>query len=96
MKTPRLDVLDVGGSEALRLGGAHDSWYNHPWVSTDLFLLLFFNASPEERGLEKFYFQNGAEGYHFPRDYDLKIKQIINEHKKDILPKAEPGQEAQS
>jgi len=96
MKTPRLDVLDVGGSEALRLGRAHDSWYNHPWVSTDLFLLLFFNASPEERGLEKFYYQNGAEGYHFPKDYDLKIKQIINEHKKDILPKAVPKQEAQS
>jgi len=84
LKTPNLDVLDVGGSEALKLGGAHDSWYNHPWVSNDLLLLLFFNVTPEERGLIKYFHKSGAKGYRFPPDYVQKIKQIIDEHEGEI------------
>ncbi len=81
MKTPQLDLLDVGRSKALNVGRAHDSWYNHPWVSNDLLLLFLFNADPVDRGLEKFVHESGAEGYLFPPDYDSRVKQIINEHR---------------
>lgn len=72
-----LDILNVGDSEALQLGGAHDSWYNHPWVSNDLLLLMLFNASPEERGLEKYELGNGETGYFFPENYDKIIREIL-------------------
>ena len=88
MKTPRLDVLDVGRSKALDIGGAHDSWYNHPWVSNDLLLLFLFKANPEDRGLEKFFLQSGAEVYLFPLDYDSRVKQIIDEHRDEVWQKA--------
>ncbi|MEA3469043.1 MAG: alpha/beta hydrolase [Thermodesulfobacteriota bacterium] len=80
LETPKLNVLDVGGSEALNLGGAHNSWYNHPWVSNDLLMLFLFNAPPEERGLIAFYNEHGVKHYHFPQNYEQKIRPIIAEH----------------
>ena len=77
MKTPELNVIDVGGSETLNLGGAHDSWYSHPWVSNDLLLLFLFNASPEERGLVEYYNESGVKFYRFPKEYDQIIEQLI-------------------
>jgi esterase/lipase superfamily enzyme len=94
LETPNLDVLDVGGSEALRVGRAHDSWYSHPWVSNDLLLLLLFNATPEQRGLIKSYHKSGAKGYRFPENYVQKIIQIIEEHKDEIPQKHTTEQEA--
>ncbi len=85
METQELDVLDVGKSPALKLGSAHNSWYNHPWVSNDLLLLLLFNASPLERGLEEHYYQNGAKTFHFPLDYDSNIRKILDERKEDFM-----------
>ncbi len=85
MQTPKFNVLDLGGSEALKLGRTHDSWYSHPWVSNDLLLLFFFNATPEERGLEPFYYEIGAKVYRFPSDYDLHIKELIDEQKEEFL-----------
>lgn len=73
----KLDILNVGDSKPLELGGAHDYWYSHPWVSNDLLLLMLFNATPEERGLEKYRLGNGGEGYYFPQDYDLIIRDIL-------------------
>ncbi len=77
LKTSYLDVLNVGDSKALNLGGAHDSWYNHPWVSNDLLLLLLFNAAPLERGLEEYQTDFGAIGYSFPDNYVERIDRII-------------------
>jgi len=51
-KTPKLNILDLGGSEALKLGRTHNSWCSHPWISNDLLLLFFFNTNPEEHGLK--------------------------------------------
>ena len=30
--------------------GAHDFWYRHPWVSTDVLIQLLYQARPSERG----------------------------------------------
>ena len=76
IRTDRLDILNVGNSDALQLGGAHDSWYNHPWVSNDLLLLMLYNASPSERGLEKYELGGGATGYYFPENYHHFIKEL--------------------
>lgn len=85
LKTPELNVLDVGGSEALKLGSAHDSWYSHPWVSNDLLMLFLFNPSPEERGLQAHYSDSGVKTYQFPENYAETIYKIINEHKVETL-----------
>lgn len=80
----KLDVLNVGDSKALKLGGAHDSWYTHPWVSNDLLLLMLLNASPEERGLEEYRLGNGETGYYFPENYDQIIKEILEKGGKEF------------
>ena len=85
MNTPKLNVLDLGGSEALKLGRAHDSWYSHPWVSNDLLLLFLFNATPEERGLKVHHSDIGAKVYRFPPNYDSRIRQIIDEQKEEFF-----------
>ncbi|THB73698.1 MAG: alpha/beta hydrolase [Desulfobulbaceae bacterium] len=69
IRSDRLDILDVGNSDALQLGGAHDSWYNHPWVSNDLLLLMLHNADPDDRGLERYEYGSGSTGYYFPENY---------------------------
>lgn len=81
MKSDNLDVLDVGGSEPLELGKAHDSWYNHPWVSTDVLLLLLFNADPLERGLEEYWAEGVAKMYRFPVDYDTSLPMVLEQNR---------------
>ena len=76
MNTPKLNILDVGDSAPLNLGKAHDSWYNHPWVSMDVLLLLLFNLDPLERGLEEYWHEGMAKTYRFPEDYDIKLKRM--------------------
>ncbi len=92
--TPDLDVIDAGGSKALNIGKGHDYWYSHPWVSTDLLMLLIFNASPEERGLVEYKGERRGMVYHFPEDYDAKIPALLKTQKekmrrKNLLQKEE-------
>jgi esterase/lipase superfamily enzyme len=82
-KTPQLNVIDVSGSEALDIGGAHDSWYNHPWVSNDVLSLFLFNADPLERGLEEYWYEDGAKTYRFPSDYESRFRSIIDDHRNE-------------
>lgn len=79
-----LDVIDAGGSKALNIGKGHDYWYSHPWVSTDLLMLLIFNASPEERGLVEFKDEGNAIVYHFPDDYDARIQDLLKIQKEKM------------
>ncbi len=81
MSTPKLNVLDVGGSAPLKLGRAHDSWYNHPWVSMDVLALFLFNLDPLERGLEEYRYGDVATTYRFPYNYDSNIRKIAQENR---------------
>jgi esterase/lipase superfamily enzyme len=90
-ESPQLNILDVGRSEGLALGGAHDFWYNNPWVSNDLLLLLLFNVDPIQRGLEPHYNENGAKFYRFPSDYDRRIQQILQQEKEAFIKTVEAG-----
>lgn len=81
MNTPTLNILDVGDSAPLNLGKAHDSWYNHPWVSMDVLLLLLFNLDPLERGLEEYWHESKAKTYRFPDNYTTKLKKMAEDHR---------------
>jgi len=72
-----LTVIDVGGSKALDLGGSHDYWYNNPFVSNDLLMLMLFNATPKERGLINFTSKEGASIYQFPDNYQEILPDLI-------------------
>jgi len=93
-RTPQMDLLDISGSEALQAGGAHDSWYNHPWVSNDVLALLLFNAPPLKRGLVEFEHEDGSISYRFPSDYESRFRAMIVERHEDMLKKlkSEAGQ----
>ena len=84
-RTPQMDLLDISGSEALDIGGGHDSWYNHPWVSNDVLALLLFNAPPLERGLDEYWYEDGSLAYRFPPDYESRVRAIIVERKDELL-----------
>lgn len=86
-KTPKLNLLDVGGSEVLDIGGAHDSWYNNTWVSADVLMLLLFNAAPVDRGLIEYWSENGAKAYRFPDDYDKKLHDLITGQREELFKK---------
>lgn len=88
-KTPQLDLLDISGSDALHAGGAHDSWYNHPWVSTDVLMLLLFNASPLDRGLKEYLYEDSSLTYRFPPDYENRLRVIREERMEELLEKLE-------
>ena len=85
VNSPDLDIIDAGGSKALDLGSGHDYWYNNSWVSTDLLMLLFFNASPEERGLVAGTSEKGADMFYFPSDYTEVIPSLIQKQKEKLL-----------
>jgi esterase/lipase superfamily enzyme len=86
-KTPQFDILDVSGSEVLDIGGAHDSWYNNTWVSSDVLMLLLFNASPLDRGLVEHSYEDGSQAYRFPDDYDKRLHNLVTEHREEFLEK---------
>ncbi len=84
LKTGDLHVVDLGASSPLKIGRAHDSWYNHPWVSNDLFVLLLLKFQPEERGLIAKRYPGGAVSYQFPPDYDTLITKLLVEWRDTI------------
>lgn len=79
MKSPLLNILNVGDSAPLNLGRAHDSWYSHPWVSMDVLLLFLLNLDPLERGLEEYWLEGLGKIYRFPDDYVTNISEFTTE-----------------
>ncbi len=87
MSNSKIDFLNMSESYSLELGRSHNSWYSHPWVSSDLLLLLLCSADPEERGLEKYVTEGQDIGYIFPPDYDTAIREILEENAEFFLNK---------
>ena len=81
--TKNLDILDIEGSHSLQVGTSHNFWYNHPWVSNDLLLLMLLNLSPKERGLIGTLHKGGMKIWHFPENYEQKIRVLIEKLKKN-------------
>jgi hypothetical protein len=74
----------VGDSAPLNIGKAHDSWYNHPWVSKDVLALLLFNLDPLERGLEEHLYGGVAKTYRFPDNYETNFRKKVEENRELI------------
>jgi hypothetical protein len=58
--------------------GAHDFWYSHPWVSTDVLLQLLFEARPADRGLEAEDNAGSSRVWYFPDDYPQRSTAAID------------------
>jgi hypothetical protein len=57
--------------------GAHDFWYNHPWISTDVLIQLLFQARPEDRGLLLVEDTEGRRAWTFGPDYPQRASEAI-------------------
>ncbi|MEE4243483.1 MAG: alpha/beta hydrolase [Desulfopila sp.] len=75
--TESLNIIDIQGSTALEAGKSHSFWYSHPWVSTDLLMLMLFNLPPDQRGLTRHTVENDLVIYRFPENYEEKIEEQI-------------------
>ncbi len=74
-----LDIIDIKGSYSLKAGTSHSFWYSHPWVSNDLLLMMLLHLSPEERGLVSSQVENGLTVYHFPENYEERVRELVDE-----------------
>jgi hypothetical protein len=83
-RTPKLDVIEIDaevipGIEA----GAHNYWYDSPWVSTDTIIMMNAHVRPEDRGLVSTGGENEAQIWTFAPDHDQRISKILEELRKD-------------
>jgi hypothetical protein len=92
-KTSKLDILNVSSLDGLQVGAAHGSWYTNPWVSNDMLFVTGFNISPMDRGLERSTMENGLKLYYFPKDYDLRVREIIDSYKEELFEELEKVKE---
>lgn len=56
---------------------SHTFWYDDPWVSNDLLLLLLFGLGPAERGLEPGKDGAGAPYWSFTPDYPERLGPVV-------------------
>ncbi|MGD8234744.1 MAG: alpha/beta hydrolase [Chromatiales bacterium] len=59
--------------------GAHDFWYRHPWVSTDVLIQLLYQARPSERGLVLLEDDEGRRAWTFGPDYPQRANEAIEQ-----------------
>jgi esterase/lipase superfamily enzyme len=65
-----IDILQVRPENMPDMpANSHTFWYDDPWVSNDLLLLLLFGLPPEARALVSAVTPSGAEYSTFPPDY---------------------------
>ena len=79
-----LDIIGVDEKTVIGLSsGAHDFWYGHPWISSDVLVQFLFHADPLKRGLVENYNKHGLRYWTFPPDYPDRIIGIINDAKEE-------------
>ena len=77
-----LDIIGVDEKTVIGLSsGAHDFWYAHPWISSDVLVQFLFHADPLKRGLVENYNEHGLRYWTFPPDYPDRIIRIIHDAK---------------
>ena len=80
-----LDIIGVDEKTVIGLSsGAHDFWYGHPWISSDVLIQFLFHADPLKRGLVENYNEHGLRYWTFPPDYpDRNIGTILEAKKEE-------------
>jgi esterase/lipase superfamily enzyme len=77
--TDKFDVIGVDPETVPGLAaGAHDFWYAHPWISSDVLVQFSFRVDPATRGLTAQFNEKGLRYWIFPKDYPDRIVGIIN------------------
>ena len=73
-----LDIIGVDDKTVAGMPpGAHDFWYGHPWISSDVLVQFIFHADPQKRGLTENQNEHGLRYWTFPPDYPDRIINII-------------------
>lgn len=77
------DIIAVG-EETLpdMAAGAHNFWYDHPWVSNDVLVQFLFHGDPDSRGLARNQTTRGALYWSFTEDYAERIIRILGQKRK--------------
>lgn len=85
-RTPRLSLIDILGSQLHDMKkGAHDFWYSHPWVSSDVLIKFLFNAPPEKRALNSVLSERNARLWYFPDDYPDRVIEAVRVLRRERL-----------
>jgi hypothetical protein len=84
--TSQLDLIQIDaevipGIEA----GAHNYWYNSPWVSTDTIIMMNAHIRPENRGLVSTVGERGAQIWTFAPDHRQRISKIVKEIREEWI-----------
>lgn len=70
----RLSFINVTDAEGADTGNGHGYFRSSPWVSSDVLMSIYYDLSPEQRGLLS---QDGMPVYTFPEDYITRLWQAI-------------------
>jgi hypothetical protein len=62
---------------------SHSFWYDHPWVSSDVLIKLFFHEPPSVRGLDRNLGEDGFVFWTFPPDYDARVVKAMRQLRSD-------------
>jgi len=74
--TKNLSVINVSEAEGSTTGNGHGYFRKSPWVSSDVLMTIYYDLTPEERGLVR------AEDSHvwsFPPDYIQHLRATLKE-----------------
>jgi hypothetical protein len=85
-RTEKLDIIRIDAEVIPGIkSGAHNYWYNSPWVSTDTIITMNAHIRPENRGLVSAVGENGAQIWTFAPDHSQRISRILEDLRVDWL-----------
>jgi esterase/lipase superfamily enzyme len=91
------DLLWIDPDEIPGLSrGAHDFWYNHPWISTDVLIQLLFQVRPEQRGLTLFEDVEGRRVWTFGPDYPQQAGEALRRLMEQVPEQGNPDPQGQT
>ena len=68
-----LNIIDVTEAEAADTGNGHWYFQSSPWASSDLFISLLTDKTPDQRGLVR---APGEFVWRFPPNYPQKLQSV--------------------
>jgi hypothetical protein len=61
---------------------AHNYWYDNPWISSDVIMLLTSGFRPDQRELVGSLKTGQAQIWHFPNNYEERIQEPLKQLRK--------------
>ena len=76
-----ISVIDVSDAEGADTGKGHEYFRNSPWASSDILMMLMYDLTPEQRGLQR---KASMPVYEFPPDYMSRLWSALAEVNPDF------------